>query len=137
MVWEGLRIRCAEAEQTTPTLLLLRYEAGGFNDLHRDIRGEVFFPIQMAIVLSPRDNSPTEEADGFHGGDFLFCDDPVKKKSDRHAIPAGLGDAILFCTRARLVRISGVYGWKPVKHGVGRIISGTRYVLGVPFHEFQ
>ena len=137
VVWEGFRIRCAEADQTTPTPLLLRYEASDFNDLHRDIRGEIFFPIQMAIVLSPRGNSPTEEADRFHGGDFLFCDDPVRKKSDQHTIPAGMGDAILFCTRARLVRISGVYGWKPVKHGVDRIISGTCYVLGLPFHEYQ
>ncbi|MCH8922972.1 MAG: hypothetical protein IIA67_07470 [Planctomycetes bacterium] len=51
----------------------------------------------------------------------MFCDDPVRKKSDRRTIPAGRGDAILFCTRARLVSISGVYGWQPVKHGVDRM----------------
>jgi hypothetical protein len=32
----------------------LRYEAGGFNALHRDLRGDVFFPIQLAVVLSRR-----------------------------------------------------------------------------------
>jgi hypothetical protein len=136
-VWEGFRHRCTEFGQTTPTPLLLRYEAGGFNDLHRDIRGEVFFPIQMAIVLSAKVDSTIGNEDGFQGGDFLFCDDPVRKKSDRRAIPAGLGDVVLFCTRARLVPIAGVYGWQPVKHGVDRIEAGTRYVLGVPFHEYQ
>lgn len=136
LVWEGFRIACAEAGQTTPTPLLLRYEQGGFNDLHRDIRGDVFFPIQLAVVLSPRSDS-SDDAEGFAGGDFLFCDEPTRKKSDRRAISAGLGDAILFCTRARLIQIAGVYGWQSVKHGVAPINSGVRYVLGAPFHEYK
>ena len=74
---------------------------------------------------------------GFQGGNFLFCDDPVRKNSGRRAIPAGLGDAILFCTRARLVPIAGIYGLQPVKHGVDHVVAGTRYVLGVPFHEYE
>lgn len=135
-VWEGFRQRCAEFGQSTPTPILLRYEAGGFNDLHRDIRGEVFFPIQMAIVLSNLVDTSSDK-DGFQGGNFLFCDDPPRKKSHCRAIPAGLGDVVLFCTRGRLVPIAGVYGWQAVKHGVDHIVAGTRYVLGVPFHEYE
>ncbi|HUS38088.1 MAG TPA: 2OG-Fe(II) oxygenase [Pirellulales bacterium] len=116
---------------------MLRYEAGGFNDLHRDIRGEVFFPIQLAIVLSRKIDESHAVGDGFHGGEFLFSDDPPRKGEGRRAVAAGLGDAVLFCTRARLVPIAGVYGLQPVKHGVDRIVAGTRYVLGVPFHEYE
>jgi hypothetical protein len=132
--WDGFRALCREAGQTMPTPILLRYEPGGFNALHRDLRGSVFFPIQMAVVLSPRrDQAP----DGFGGGAFQFRDVPERPRSRRRAIVAGLGDAILFCTRDRLVPIGGVYGLQPVKHGVAEITDRTRVVLGVPFHEYR
>ena len=53
------------------------------------------------------------------------------------AVEHGLGDALLFCTRDRLVPIGGVYGLQPVKHGVAEITDGTRVVLGLPFHEYR
>ena len=68
--WEAFRAVCREAGQTKPTPILLRYGPGGFNALHRDLRGAVFFPVQMAVVLSPRHD---QAADGFDGGEFLFC----------------------------------------------------------------
>jgi tetratricopeptide (TPR) repeat protein len=49
--WSEFRDRCAAAGQTTPSPLMLSYETGGFNALHQDIRGEVFFPIQLVVVL--------------------------------------------------------------------------------------
>ncbi len=135
MTWEAYCERCAAAGQSTPTPLLLKYEAGGFNALHRDLRGREYFPIQLVIVLSPE--ASAAEPDGFTGGEFLLCDEPERKKSDRRSIPAGLGDAILFCTRARLVNVGGAYGLKSVRHGLTRVESGTRFALGVPFHEFE
>jgi len=134
ITWEAYRERCATAGQSTPTPLLLKYDTGGFNALHRDLRGREFFPIQLVIVLSPR--ASMSHPDGFTGGEFLFCDEPERKKSDRRSIPAGLGDAILFCTRARLVNVGGAYGLKSVRHGLTRVESGARFALGVPFHEF-
>src|SRR5262249_62136930 len=108
--------------------------AGGFTDLPRDLRGRVFFPIQLAVVLSPRaDQDPT----GFEGGEFLLCDVPEGPKARRREVAAGLGDGILFCTRDRLVRIGGAYGLQPVKHGAAQVRTGTRMVLGVPFHEYR
>jgi hypothetical protein len=134
--WEDFRRQCQEMGQTTPTPILLKYRPGGFNALHRDLRGSVYFPVQMAVVLSPGvDTSATGE--GFSGGEFLFCDVPEAKKSRRRVVPAGLDDALLFCTRDRLVSIGGVYGLQPVKHGVNPITAGTRLVLGVPFHEYR
>jgi hypothetical protein len=132
--WEFFREVCRQAGQTVPTPILLRYETGGFNALHRDLRGTVFFPIQMAVVLSPRAD---EANSGFRGGDFLFCDVPETKKSRRRELVAGLGDAVLFCTRDRLVKVGGAFGLQPVKHGVSTIEAGTRVVLGVPFHEYR
>jgi hypothetical protein len=132
--WEAFRAVCRDAGQTTPTPILLRYGPGGFNALHRDLRGSVFFPIQMAVVLSP---SRDQAADGFEGGEFLFCDVPERAKSRRREVAAGLGDAVLFCTRDRLVPVGGVYGLQPVKHGVAEITGGSRVVLGVPFHEYR
>ncbi|HYT88134.1 MAG TPA: 2OG-Fe(II) oxygenase [Gemmataceae bacterium] len=135
--WDAFREDCRAAGQTTPTPVLLKYGPGGFNALHRDLRGAVFFPIQMAVVLSPRADPSDPQADGFRGGDFLFCDVPEGKKARRREIAAGLGDALLFCTRDRLVKIGGAYGLQPVKHGVTPITAGTRLVLGVPFHEYR
>jgi len=129
--WSEFRDRCAAAGQTTPSPLLLSYKTGGFNALHQDIRGEVFFPIQLVVVLSPLASSH-DEANGFTGGEFLLCDD-----RESHAIPAGLGDAILFCTCGRLVRLGDAYGLQPVKHGLARIESGKRFAIGIPFHEFR
>lgn len=134
--WPAFRQRCAAEGQTTPSPLMLRYEAGGFNALHQDIRGEVFFPVQLVIVLSERTDTGPADDWGFTGGEFLFCDQPRRKPSDRRAVPAGLGDAVFFCTRSRLMRVGGVYGLQPVQHGLDRVESGVRYALGVPFHEF-
>ncbi|HKB42581.1 MAG TPA: 2OG-Fe(II) oxygenase [Gemmataceae bacterium] len=132
--WEAFRDHCRQAGQTKSTPILLRYGPGGFNALHRDLRGRVFFPIQLAVVLSPRaDQAP----DGFQGGEFLFCDVPEGPKARRREVAAGLGDAVLFCTRDRMVAIGGAYGLQPVKHGMAPLSAGSRTVLGVPFHEYR
>ena len=124
--WEAFRQECAAAGQTTPSPILLKYPTGGFNALHRDIRGDVYFPIQLVIVLN----------EGFTGGQFEFCDEPERKKSDRRVIPAKKGDAILFCTSHRLVQIGGAYGLKPINHGMMQVTSGSRSAIGIPFHEY-
>jgi hypothetical protein len=133
--WEDFRAQCARAGQSQPTPILLKYGPGGFNALHRDLRGAVFFPIQMAVVLS-RQADPAHP-DGFQGGEFLFCDVPEGKKSRGQKVAAGLGDMLVFCTRDRLVTVGGVHGLQAVKHGVAPITAGTRFVLGVPFHEYR
>lgn len=132
--WEAFRDACHRAGQTKSTPLLLKYGPGGFNALHRDLRGRVFFPIQLAVVLSPRAD---QEPAGFQGGEFLLCDFPEGPKARRREVAAGLGDAVLFCTRDRLVSIGGAYGLQPVKHGAARVTAGSRFVLGVPFHEYR
>ncbi len=46
----------------------------------------------------------------------------------------GVGDAVVFCTRERIVEISGALGLQPVMHGVTEV-SRERFALGIPFHE--
>src|SRR5262249_523344 len=137
LTWAAFRDRCTAAGQTTPSPLLLRYEAGGFNAPHQDLRGEVFFPLQLVAALSRRVDEPADDVTGFTGGEFLLCDQPARKPSDSRVVPTGLGDAVLFSTRARLVRVGDVYGLKPVQHGLTRVACGVRYALGIPFHEFE
>jgi hypothetical protein len=135
--WEGFRDLCHAAGQTKSTPILLRYTAGGFNALHRDLRGEVFFPLQLAVVLSrpALEDDPVDE--GFRGGEFLLCDVAEGRKTRPQVVPAGLGDAIVFCTRDRLAMVGGTYGRQGVMHGAAPITAGTRIVLGVPFHEYR
>src|SRR5579859_5501246 len=43
---------CHQQKQTRPTPLILHYGAGGFNALHQDLYGDVYFPFQVVFVLS-------------------------------------------------------------------------------------
>src|SRR5262249_16207388 len=88
--WASFRDECHRAGQTKSAVLILKYGPGGFNALHRDLRGRVFFPIQMAVVLSPRAD---QDSAGFQGGEFLFCDVSEGPKARPREITAGAGRA--------------------------------------------
>lgn len=119
---------CAAAGQTRPTPLLLRYAAGGWNALHRDIYGDVVFPLQIAILLSEPDRD-------FAGGDFLLVEQRPRMQSRGESFRLAQGQGIIFATRDRPVTgRRGTYR-VAVRHGVSTVTRGRRTTLGLIFHD--
>ena len=125
---EEFHERCRALGQTKPTPLLLHYEAGGYNCLHQDLYGELAFPLQLVCFLS-RPNAD------YAGGEFLLLEQRPRAQSVGEAVLPNQGEAIVFTTRYRPVKGSRGYYRVNMKHGVSRVKSGTRYTLGVIFHE--
>ena len=119
---------CHKAGQTKPTPLLLHYEAGGYNCLHHDIYGEVAFPLQMVFLLG-------QQGRDWEGGEFLLVEQQPRAQSRAEVVHADQGQAILFTTRHRPVRGTRGYYRVNMKHGVSRVHRGTRYTLGIIFHD--
>jgi uncharacterized protein len=108
--------------------LLLHYEAGGYNCLHQDLYGDLAFPMQLVCCLS-------EPGRDFSGGEFLVVEQRPRAQSRGDAVSPGLGEAVIFATRYRPVKRSRGYYRANMKHGVSRVKSGSRYTLGVIFHD--
>jgi hypothetical protein len=125
---DALLARCRDAGQTRPTPLLLRYEAGGYNCLHQDLYGEVVFPLQMLVSLS----APRVD---YRGGEFLLVEQRPRAQSVATVAAGPQGAAAFFTTRHRPVRGARGYYRANVRHGVSRVLEGTRYTLGVIFHD--
>lgn len=119
---------CHKAGQTKPTPLLLHYEAGGYNCLHQDIYGEVAFPLQMVFLLG-------QQGRDWEGGEFLLVEQQPRAQSKAEVVHADQGHAIIFTTRHRPVRGARGYYRVNMKHGVSRVHHGTRYTLGIIFHD--
>ena len=125
---DRFRAECHAAGQTKATPLLLHYETGGYNCLHQDLYGDLAFPLQLVCFLSE------PEAD-YTGGDFLLVEQRPRAQSVGHAIHAKRGEAVVFTTRYRPVKGARGFYRGNIKHGVSPLLSGTRYTLGIIYHD--
>lgn len=125
---EELLTQCRAAGQSLPTPLVLKYEAGGYNTLHQDIYGEVFFPMQVVFLL----NDPGRD---FQGGEFILTEQLPRAQSRATVVHLDRGDALIFTTRYRPVRGRNGFYRVNVKHGVSTVHQGIRYAMGIIFHE--
>ena len=68
--------QCYDAGQPRPTPLLLRYGAGDWNTLHRDLYGSMVFPLQVVVGLDQPDEDYT-------GGEFIVVEQRPRAQSRR------------------------------------------------------
>jgi hypothetical protein len=119
---------CRRNGQTKPTPLLLRYGAGDYNCLHQDIYGAVAFPLQLTIFLS----RPGRD---FSGGEFLLVEQRPRAQSRGEVLAPEQGEIVIFANRHRPIQGSRGYYRVTMRHGVSTVRSGSRFTLGVIFHD--
>jgi len=120
--------RCHKAGQKQPTPLLLHYEEGGYNCLHQDLYGEVAFPLQLVVMLG-------QQGRDWEGGEFVLVENVPRAQSRVEVITVDQGHGIIFTTRYRPVKGSRGNYRVSIRHGVSRIRRGTRFTLGIIYHD--
>jgi uncharacterized protein len=119
---------CHRAGQTKPTPILLKYQAGDWNALHRDLYGDLVFPLQIVIGL----NKPGIDHEG---GEFLLVEQRPRAQSRGTVTMLPQGRGLIFTTRDRPVKSARGWSASPVRHGVSTVRSGLRHTLGLVFHD--
>ena len=119
---------CHAAGQTRSTALILKYGTDDWNALHRDLYGDLVFPLQVVINLS---DSGTE----YTGGEFMLVEQRARAQSRGTATQLPQGHGYLFTTRDRPVQSARGWSAAAVRHGLSVVRSGERYALGLIFHD--
>lgn len=119
---------CHAQGQMRPTPLILKYEAGGYNALHQDLYGEIYFPMQAVLML----NEPGRD---YSGGEFVLVEQRPRAQSKAVVLQPGRGDMLLFTTNFRPAKGSRGYHRLNMRHGVSEIRQGNRHSLGIIFHD--
>jgi len=120
--------QCQARNQHRPTPLILNYQEGGYNTLHQDLYGDVYFPFQVVFIL-------TQPGHDHVGGEFVLTEQVPRAQSRVEVIAPAQGDAVIFTTNFRPVKGSRGYYRATMKHGVSQVRSGERYSLGIIFHD--
>jgi len=120
--------QCHVHEQKRPTPLILHYTQGGFNTLHQDLYGEIYFPFQVVFVL-------TQHGRDHEGGELVLTEQTPRAQSKAEVLRPNQGDAVIITTNFRPVKGTRGYYRANMKHGVSAVKSGERYALGIIFHD--
>lgn len=120
--------QCHSNNQRKPTALILKYGAGGFNALHQDLYGDVYFPFQVVLFLS----DPEQE---YSGGEFVMTKQLPRAQSSAIVLRPKKGDMLIFTTNFKPEKGSKGYYRARMKHGVSEVHQGERLTLGIIFHD--
>ncbi|WP_326769635.1 2OG-Fe(II) oxygenase [Streptomyces sp. NBC_01591] len=123
--WLGM---CHEAGQSKSAQILLRYGAGDWNALHRDVFGDMVFPLQVVIGLDVPGTDYT-------GGEFVMTEQRPRAQSRGSATTLLQGHGLVFTTRDRPVASKRGWSTAPMRHGVSTVRTGRRRTLGLVFHD--
>ncbi|BAH50293.1 2OG-Fe(II) oxygenase [Rhodococcus opacus] len=121
---------CHDAGQKRATPILLSYRANDWNALHRDLYGDLVFPLQVVIGL----DRPGVDHEG---GEFMLVEQRPRAQSRGTVTTLQQGHALIFTTRDRPVRSTRGWSTAPVRHGVSTIRRGTRRTLGLVLHDAE
>ena len=119
---------CHKAGQKKSTAILLKYGKGDWNALHRDLYGNLVFPLQVVVNLS-------EPGVDHTGGEFLLVEQRPRAQSRGTSTLLPFGHGFVFTTRERPVESTRGWSASPVRHGVSAVRSGERLTLGLVFHD--
>jgi hypothetical protein len=125
---QGWLRQCHQGGQKRPTPLLLRYGPGDYNCLHRDLYGELVFPLQATVLLS----DPQRD---FSGGEFMLVEQRPRMQSRGEVVPLSQGDAVIFAVNERPVKGTRGFHRTAMRHGVSSLRHGERFTLGIIFHD--
>ena len=125
---EKLRQRCADHGQHLATPLILKYGQGGYNTLHQDLYGEVYFPMQAVLFLN-------DYGADYSGGEFVLTQQVPRAQSKAMVLHPKKGAMLIFSTNFRPVQGKKGFYRVTMKHGVSEVHSGERYTLGIIFHD--
>ncbi|RAV27790.1 2OG-Fe(II) oxygenase [Sinomicrobium soli] len=120
--------QCHRNGQQKATVLILKYGQGGFNTLHRDLYGDVYFPMQAVLFL----NEPDRD---FTGGEFVLTQQIPRAQSKAIVLKPGKGDLLIFTTNFKPEKGTKGYYRVNMKHGVSEVRTGERHTLGIIFHD--
>lgn len=125
---QKLHDQCRLNSQEKATVLILKYGKGGFNTLHQDLYGDVYFPMQTVFFL----NQPGED---FTGGEFVLTQQNPRAQSKAIVLQPTKGSMLIFSTAFRPVKGARGYYRANMKHGVSEVHDGIRHTLGIIFHD--
>lgn len=120
--------QCTAKGQEKATPLILQYQEGGYNALHQDLYGEVYFPMQAIFCLS----DPIKD---FTGGSLVLTEQKPRAQSRALVINPNWGDMVIIPTQFRPGKSTRGYYRLNMRHGVSEVLSGERYTMGIILHD--
>src|SRR5690606_24089538 len=119
--------QCRQNGQQKATALILKYGKGGFNTLHQDLYGDIYFPIQTVLFLNEPDKDYT-------GGEFDLTQQTPRAQSKATVLKPKKGDMLILTTNIKREKGSRGDYHINMNHGGSEVQTGERHTWGIIFH---